>query len=67
LLAEAITAHQTTVQYGYELIGLLSPEPTADEALRMTELLNGLLNYYRINAPFGSLQTATASGPFTSS
>jgi len=62
LLAEATSAHRATVEYGYELIGLLTPEPTADEAARITELLNGLLSYYRINAPFGSLQTATASG-----
>lgn len=62
LLAEAIAAHRATVEYGYELIGLLSAKPSSGEASRITELLNGLLNYYRINAPFGSLETAISSG-----
>lgn len=62
LLAEAVTAHSATVQYGHELLGLLSAKPTPDETARITVLLNSLLNYYRINAPFGSLETAVASG-----
>jgi len=62
LLGEAITAHRRTVERGYELLELLSPEPDAEATVRMTDAIHGLLNYYRINVPFGSLQTAISSG-----
>ncbi|MDX1507259.1 MAG: hypothetical protein R3358_03190 [Woeseiaceae bacterium] len=62
LLDEAITSHQATLDIGYEFFDLLSPEPTQQEAQRIAELLDLLSNFYRINAPFGSLQTATSSG-----
>jgi hypothetical protein len=62
LLAEAISAHRNTVEYGYELLALISAEPTAGNAARITKLLDGLMDFYRINAPFGSLETAISSG-----
>ena len=62
LLGEAITAHRKTVEYGYELLGLLAAEPDPGDAARITELLDELQDSYRINAPFGSLNTSISSG-----
>lgn len=62
LLAEAMEAHQTTIDLGYELFSLLASEQSAIEKGRTTEVIDSLFNFYRINAPFGSLQTAMSSG-----
>jgi hypothetical protein len=62
LLAEAMKSHQTTVDLGYELFSLLSADQIAAEEARITEVIDLLFNFYRINAPFGSLQTAMSSG-----
>ena len=62
LLDEAMKSHRATLDIGYEFFDLLSPEPTEEEAHRIAELLDLMSNFYRINAPFGSLQTAISSG-----
>jgi len=62
LLAEAVESHRTTVDLGYELFSLLASEETAIEQARTAEVIDLLFNFYRINAPFGSLQTAMSSG-----
>lgn len=62
LLAEAIKGHRRTTEFGFELLDLISPEPSVDGSERISELLNGLMNFYQINAPFGSLNTAISSG-----
>lgn len=62
LLAEAIKSHGITVDLGYELFSLLSSAQTATEKSRTAEVIDLLFNFYRINAPFGSLQTAMSSG-----
>jgi hypothetical protein len=62
LLAEAMKSHRTTVDLGYELFSLLSADQIAAEEERITEVIDLLFNFYRINAPFGSLQTAMSSG-----
>jgi hypothetical protein len=62
LLAEATESHRTTVDLGYELFSLLSSDQTATQKARTAEVLDLLFNFYRINAPFGSLQTAISSG-----
>lgn len=62
LLAEAIAAHRRTTEYGYELLNIISVEQSSDDEARVTELLDGLMDFYRINAPFGSLETAISSG-----
>lgn len=62
LLAEAVTAHRKTVEVGLELLGLLAEEPNSGDAARITELLDALTDSYRINVPFGSLETAISSG-----
>ena len=62
LLEEAMAAHRHTVVYGYELLELLGTDITEQSSARISELLDELLNFYRINAPFGSLETAIASG-----
>jgi hypothetical protein len=64
LLIEAIESHQSTVDLGYELFSLLASEQTEADKARTAELISLLLNSYRINAPFGSLQTAMSSGAF---
>ena len=62
LIAEALESHRTTVELGYELFSLLSSDQTATEKARTTEVINQMIDFYRINAPFGSLQTAMSSG-----
>ena len=62
LLAEAIESHRATIDLGYELFDLLSLEQTESEKTRTTEVVDLMFNFYRINAPFGSLQTAISSG-----
>lgn len=62
LLAEAITSHRLTVDLGYELFELLSPNQTGAEKRRTTEVIDLMFNFYRINAPFGSVQTAMSAG-----
>lgn len=62
LLSEAISAHQVTVDLGYELFELLAPEQSPPEKERTAEVIDLMFNFYRINAPFGSLQTAMSSG-----
>ena len=62
LLAEAITSHGLTIDLGYELFSLLSPQQTAAEKVRTVEVIDTLFDFYRINAPLGSLQTAMSSG-----
>lgn len=62
LLAEAIESHRTTVDLGYELFALLASEQTPAERARTSEVIDLMFNFYRINAPFGSLQTAISSG-----
>jgi hypothetical protein len=62
LMAEAIVAHQATLDYGTRLLQIISlPGKTAAES-EIPELINGMINFYRINAPFGSLETAISSG-----
>jgi hypothetical protein len=62
LLGEAISGHRRTVAYGVELLGLLGAEPNSSDTAQITELLDGMMDFYRINAPFGSLETAISSG-----
>jgi len=62
LLAEAMESHRTTVDTGYELFALLEAEQSPEQRTRIVEAINLMLNFYRINAPFGSLQTAISSG-----
>ena len=50
------------VDLGYELFSLLSPYQATIENVRIAELIDLLFNFYRINAPFGSLQAAMSSG-----
>lgn len=61
LLAEAMESHRATVEHGYELFALLSSEQTEAKA-RIPGVIDLLQDFYRINAPFGSLQTAMSSG-----
>ena len=62
LLSEAIESHRTTVDLGYEFFSLLSRNQTDEDKARTSEVIDLLFNFYRINAPFGSLQTAMSSG-----
>jgi hypothetical protein len=62
LLAETIASHRATVDLGYELFDLLSSDQAAAQKARTAEVIDLLFNFYRINAPFGSLQTAISSG-----
>lgn len=62
LLDEAIDGHRRSVEYGYELLDLMGQELTEENAARLSVLLDEMLNFYRINAPFGSLETAITSG-----
>ena len=62
LLAEAMDSHRATVDHGYELFELLESDQSPAEKARTTEVIDLLFNFYRINAPFGSLQTAISSG-----
>lgn len=62
LLAEAIVSHRATIDLGYELFELLASDQDAAQKARTAEVIDLLFNFYRINAPFGSLQTAISSG-----
>jgi hypothetical protein len=62
LLSEAIAAHQATVDLGYELFELLASGQSPAEKARTAEVMDLMYNFYRINAPFGSLETAVSSG-----
>ena len=62
LLDEAIESHRRTVDLGYELFELLASEQIDTERARIAAVIDELFNFYRINAPFGSLQTAVSSG-----
>ncbi len=62
LLAEAIESHRSTVDLGYELFELLASDQSPAQKERTTEVIDLMANFYRINAPFGSLQTAMSSG-----
>ena len=62
LLAEAMESHRATVDHGYELFELLASDQSPAKKARTAEVLDLLFNFYRINAPFGSLQTAISSG-----
>lgn len=62
LLAEAMDSHRATVDRGYELFELLASDQSPAAKVRTAEAIDLLFNFYRINAPFGSLQTAISSG-----
>ncbi len=62
LLSEAIEAHQISVENGVKLLGIISRGEKAADTKEISRLLDGLVNFYQINAPFGSLETAVASG-----
>jgi hypothetical protein len=62
LLAEASANHRRTVVDGFELLGILTGRPDPKDIGRISVLLNSVMDFYRINAPFGALETAIASG-----
>jgi hypothetical protein len=62
LLTEATEIHRLTTDSGLELLNILATEPDPAHTDRISMLLNILMNFYRINAPFGALETAIASG-----
>jgi hypothetical protein len=62
LISEAIEAHTKTLDAGMRLLEIISETEEAADAAEITELIDGLINFYQINAPFGSLETAISSG-----
>lgn len=62
LISEAIEAHQLSVENGVRLLAIISAGEQAADKDEISRLLDGLINFYQINAPFGSLETAIASG-----
>ena len=62
LLAEGMQAHDNTVQRGVKLMNVLSAEPDQERADETTMLIQGVIGFYGINAPFGALNTAITSG-----
>lgn len=62
LMSEAIKAHDVTLVHGTRLLEIISQPGKTDAEAEIPKLINGLLNFYQINAPFGSLETAIASG-----
>lgn len=62
LIAEAIRAHRTTVENGTRLLEIIALNPGDETDAEIPRLLNGMINFYVINAPFGALETAVSSG-----
>lgn len=62
LISEAIEAHQRTLDDGRSLLKIISQPGENADADEIARLIDGLINFYQINAPFGSLETAISSG-----
>ena len=62
LLGEAIGNHRITTEVGFDVLKIFAEDPGRPDAARISDRLNKLMNFYRINAPFGALKTAMASG-----
>ena len=62
LISEAIKAHGTTLVYGTRLLEIIALDDRTEAEIEVPDLINGLINFYQINAPFGALETAVASG-----
>ena len=62
LLAEALTAHKSTVDEGRLLLELIAGDRSEAVDSRILQLMPRFLNFYEINVPFGALGTASQSG-----
>lgn len=62
LLTEAISAHESTLEAGRELLERIASDGSRDSASNTQRVISQLLNFYQINAPFGALETAMLAG-----
>lgn len=62
LLAESKTSHKSTLSEGVLLLESIKAGPEARPNAVIADQLSKYFNFYEINAPFGALQSAVASG-----